>query len=458
MEHEQAEKSCGMFKCKCGFTCGVLSALDRHITKATNAPLQSEWEEHLTNRRASRASTACDGALSRTWPSMKNSTSEPVLQKSILHTRSENLLYSSGGRQMECSKEGALLPVAKHQTDKGSSKVGLSSSGKRTSFGMSIEIPVDNLTDEQPSGMHRSSSSGSVSGSSLSTPMSVLESPRTPARGVLPPLWLCQHDAKSNQLSGSSTPIRLLLVRHAQSANRDRLSGEQASPDPELSDRGFQQADALGKRLEYQFRPFRGQWNSLLVVSSPMKRCILTIRPAVQKFQLWLSPGLILCHGSCYEYGCAGKRFGGTPARDISKDFPEFKPVGFGKGGYWDYCGDNPKETETECRARGARIKEWLQGEAAAALLSQSNGHKSSGTPTILLCIHQTIADLLCHLFVEGSGDGWKYGDIKYKLSNTGMTEIFLHPDGQALFGDLNDDKHALGLPQVKSRRASAFV
>ena len=35
MEHERVESDSVMLKCKCGFTCGILRALDRHIKNAT---------------------------------------------------------------------------------------------------------------------------------------------------------------------------------------------------------------------------------------------------------------------------------------------------------------------------------------------------------------------------------------------------------------------------------------
>ena len=44
-------------------------------------------------------------------------------------------------------------------------------------------------------------------------------------------------------------PVRLLVVRHAQSGNKGRADGEPASPDPELTNLGYQQAEALGREL-----------------------------------------------------------------------------------------------------------------------------------------------------------------------------------------------------------------
>lgn len=232
--------------------------------------------------------------------------------------------------------------------------------------------------------------------------------------------------------------VRLLIIRHAQSANKQR-GGRKATADPELTDLGYEQADALSGRLKKDFTPEVLQKTPLWVVCSPMRRCLLTILPTLKALKL--SKDICLCHGSFYEFGCAGKDRRTSTPNDIVYDFPEFTPVGFDSAGQWDYRGSHAKETEQECRDRCIRLADWLHCEAAATLRARSTGKDS---PTLLLVIHQSLADLLCQVLTEGDGGKWNYGDITNKLSNAGITEVFLHPDGQATFGRKNDDTHNL--------------
>lgn len=230
-----------------------------------------------------------------------------------------------------------------------------------------------------------------------------------------------------------SPEVQLILVRHGQSANKEsRKLGHKAAADPGLTDLGHAQAEVLGERLrrEYGQSAERGE---VMVVSSPMRRCLLTIQPMVQMTRL--APRHCWCHGGCYEYGCAGAAHSGTTSAEISGEFPEFRPVGFSDQDTWDYCGENDKESEPECRARCLRIARWLhaQREAGAAR-------------TIFLVIHQTIADVLCRLFLEGHADAWEYGDIRFKLSNACLTQVSLLGDGTARIGVKNDGGHLWSL------------
>lgn len=235
-------------------------------------------------------------------------------------------------------------------------------------------------------------------------------------------------------------PIRLLLVRHAQSANKALAPGHRASANPGLTELGEEQAAALGARLAREFGP-RGprRSSSLLIVSSPMRRCLLTILPTMQ--QLKLNRDSCLCHGGCYEFGCAGKGYRGSTSEDIAYEFPEFTPVAFSDDGKWDYRGNCEKESEAECRARAARIVDWLRVEGASMLQARSSGGASGDT--IILCMHQTIADLLCHLLLDGSCAGWAYGELKHSLRNSSFSELFLHANGRATYGVRDDDAHA---------------
>lgn len=230
--------------------------------------------------------------------------------------------------------------------------------------------------------------------------------------------------------NGSQGPlVRLLIVRHAHSANKALKQGQKASKNPGLSETGCTQAIALGNRLANEFKQPEKR-KSLLVVSSPMRRCLLTMLPTVR--QLVLNPEQCLCHGGSFEYGCAGTAYAGTTTAEIMDEFPEFKPICFNDKGTWDYRGDNVKENEIECRPRAARIVKWCWHDARELLRPHYLGNV---TPTVIFCMHQTIADLVCKLFVDGTSCQWEYGDIRYRLPNADMMQIFLHPHGKATVG-----------------------
>lgn len=235
-----------------------------------------------------------------------------------------------------------------------------------------------------------------------------------------------------------SANVRLLLIRHARSANKTRNSDAAASLDPDLSDKGYEQAEALGRRLASDFK--RMEAGDVIVASSPMRRCLLTILPAVG--QLNLLAGDCLCQGYCYEYGCAGTEYAGSSQDAINTEFPEFQPVGFNEKGTWDYRGSNTRETEDEARARAVRIVEWIWDTAQTLSLRG----RSRFPKTLILTIHQTMADLICQLLINGSSAEWVYGEVMYRLTNTGITEVTLENNGQARFGFQNSSNHLINL------------
>ncbi|CAJ1417072.1 unnamed protein product [Effrenium voratum] len=88
--------------------------------------------------------------------------------------------------------------------------------------------------------------------------------PTKPAKQPVPtPPRTCRES------SGRQAMVRLLLVRHAQSANKCRLPGQVAEADPGLTDYGLQQANALGHRLAKDFRSTKV--SRVIFVSSPMR-------------------------------------------------------------------------------------------------------------------------------------------------------------------------------------------
>eukprot|EP00416_Gambierdiscus_australes_P010306 CAMPEP_0171137096 /NCGR_PEP_ID=MMETSP0766_2-20121228/132756_1 /TAXON_ID=439317 /ORGANISM="Gambierdiscus australes, Strain CAWD 149" /LENGTH=169 /DNA_ID=CAMNT_0011600663 /DNA_START=1 /DNA_END=505 /DNA_ORIENTATION=- len=150
-----------------------------------------------------------------------------------------------------------------------------------------------------------------------------------------------------------------------------------------------------------------------------MLRCLLTIQPAIDRLKLPV--GSCLCHGACFEYGCAGTAYGGTPQEEIIARFPDFQPVGFNAEGLWDYRGSSSKEVDAEFVARAIRIVKWLRSEAASRLRMPEGS-----MPTVVLATHQTLGDVICHLLMEGSCEHWEYGTVRYRLQNASGMEILL--------------------------------
>jgi len=244
--------------------------------------------------------------------------------------------------------------------------------------------------------------------------------------------------------SGSRSPsapleskVQLLIIRHGKSANRGRAKGQAASLDPELSEVGFEQAEALGVRLEKELR--RINTGDLIIASSPMRRCLLTVRPAI--FKLRVPQRNCFTHGGCFEYGCAGLGNPGTPLDDIMTNFPEFTPVGFKADGSWDYQGSSQRENEEDAKPRARRIVDWIWDMAHSLSTRPSRRGK-----VMILSFHQTMSDLVTQLLVDGTDSLWVYGDMKYKLQNTGITTISLQGDRDARLEVQNDHGHLRGI------------
>merc|ERR1711974_349242 len=153
-----------------------------------------------------------------------------------------------------------------------------------------------------------------------------------------------------------------------------RKCGTPAKNDPDLASLGLEQAEALGAHLARILAP-RGASSApsgVLIVSSPMRRCLRTIEPTRKR--LGLPREACLCHGAAYEFRCTSSDFKGTTPSEIARVFPNFMPVGFGPDEYWDSSTAGGRETEAETRLRVHRFVAWLCNDALAALESQSSG------------------------------------------------------------------------------------
>merc|ERR1712032_751139 len=94
---------------------------------------------------------------------------------------------------------------------------------------------------------------------------------------------------------------------------------------------------------------------------------------------------------------------------------------------------------------------DWLLNDAAVTLrirlltkLSEAEGVVARACQaTIVLVSHQTFADLLCQLLLDGTDAHWEYAAPVYRLQNAGITELFLHCDGAVQLGSIqNDGEH----------------
>lgn len=414
-----------MLYCACGYSCGIRAALDRHLSQFAGDDMHREGTGGYATKpvllpvlcRTNTSSVSANSKASDAW--RVDEAFSPCKSRLSFRSPSSTSIGSS--------------PVSNFVSPSSA----YASTPSATPFGAAMRSP-------------KSSSSLTTAGraSLMTTPSAASASSNLPASasGFYQPVRL-QPDF-----------IRILFVRHAQSANRGRAQGERASGDPDLTDLGYDQADALGKRLGQEYREgSRNRTAGVMVVSSPMRRCLLTIQPAVR--ELKIAKQLCLCHGGFYEFGCAGKKKVGTNVEEIDREFQEFETQGFTSDGWWDYQGTEPKETPAECKARGQRIVDWLKTEGislvkqAASKASVAHvaspvrrNEKASGpvVPTLVFCTHQTLADLLCQLLLRGSADKWEYGEIKHKLSNAALTEILLYSDGRAEPGLQNSDVHLL--------------
>lgn len=406
-----------MLHCICGFTCGTQGALDKHLARFADTDAASE---HAVNTkpdfRLPVGAVGKDARHKTVGICGISPAEEPDSHKNSRRS------FSCPEDFMRAGENASLSPAN-------------SSLSMSTSFASSSMM----LSQVHPS-----------SGSTTAPTTPVAPTSPVEKRSVLAVAGIAALGSTMGSTSPSAAAgdrgsrLRLLIVRHAQSANKQRQPGQKASADPDLTDLGYEQASALSQRLG---REFGSEAKSPpLVVCSPMRRCLFTIQPTVQRLKLRKEN--CLCHGGAYEFGCTGKERRTSTPEDIAYDFPEFSATGFSASGQWDYRGGNVKETEQECRERLVRLAEWLQVEAKARC-------RANDSSTLILTIHQSVADLLTQILVEGTAENWSYGDIKFKLNNAAFTEVFLHADGSATMGSRNEDAHNMRLRASRQKTCS---
>eukprot|EP00913_Durusdinium_trenchii_P034595 g32365.t1 len=198
--------------------------------------------------------------------------------------------------------------------------------------------------------------------------------------------------------SAARKPLRLLFIRHGESANRTSSS---KCSDPGLSEKGQRQAEALGHHLAETLAPeapgSMGRSARLSVsvsVSEPPKG-------KGRKRRIWTSSmwrGDTSGSAHRMKWAC----FGG----------------GFTREGLWDYQGASEKESSEECAERAQRVLQVLQE-------SMSDLWQRSSQPTL------------------PHDSNRAYGSPKYRLKNASVSELQVDPDFKAVKKEISSDLHA---------------
>ena len=238
------------------------------------------------------------------------------------------------------------------------------------------------------------------------------------------------------------TRLRLALVRHGESLNNVHEAVSEAAyhahrqADPDLSPRGFKQAQLLGAFLGDAVRsrfldvhPIDELW------VSPVKRTLQTMAPAAEA--LGMAPRV---KTDCFEaggiYDADPTYTSFTPRGGLARDemralFPTYElPETVTSAGWYTGAG---KETDDECRARCARVADELRA-TARALDADRN--------VVLVAHYDFICALLDALVVperahRGPFLGWKH-------YNTGITVLDITAAGQVTVFVLNAVAHLL--------------
>jgi len=198
----------------------------------------------------------------------------------------------------------------------------------------------------------------------------------------------------------SAMSFDLYLIRHGQSAN-NALPERQRVEDPDLTDEGFAQANALAGR----FLP--GSLTTLL--TSGFLRAMQTTRPLAARLQLRPRIRTELHEvGGCYAGYVPGQEIGrpGMNRATLSREFPEFDlPKDIDDRGWWK---SRPYETWEQARVRAREQMDRLLGEFR-------------GTNAKIACvIHADFKALLLERVVPHRNAP----HLSLELRNTGVTHL----------------------------------
>jgi broad specificity phosphatase PhoE len=209
-------------------------------------------------------------------------------------------------------------------------------------------------------------------------------------------------------------PTTLLFIRHGKQQSTSERAAEDRK-DPPLSEQGVQQALARAAQVANEL----GGVRPVVVVSSPMRRALMTAAPLVAALQTTL-----LVHGGCYEYSCAGADFRGSGIGAIQAISPDAALLELGPDGQWDYQGTEAEETDCEAKQRAHRIVRWLREQYLCKPQAQQ-------PRVFVLVAHQTFLDLVIQILLTGTDERFFYGRPLHKLRHAGVCRLLLHADGR---------------------------
>jgi len=138
----------------------------------------------------------------------------------------------------------------------------------------------------------------------------------------------------------------LFCVRHGNALpSSERTEAQKA--DPPLSTKGHGQAQDLKERIMPRLSEAEAKNSAIVMVSSPMQRCLHTALPTASA-----KGRPLLVHAGMFEYGCAGLDHKGSTSEEITAglkesygevplDFTHFKAAE--DGGGWGYHGSLAK-------------------------------------------------------------------------------------------------------------------
>ena len=226
--------------------------------------------------------------------------------------------------------------------------------------------------------------------------------------------------------------LRIALVRHGESQNNIHEAKswddytKYRKPDPDLSERGFEQAALLGSYLgdasasaSLGIHPIDELW------VSPVKRTLQTMAPTAAA--LGLSPRVhtrVFEAGGIYEGDDSYTTFKahrGLTRSQMSEMFPTYTlPDDVEEDGWFVDVEGTGKETTAGCRKRAAGVAAELR-DAARALDAPKN---------VVLVAHYDFLCALLDALILGDGAPTDAGFENWRHFNTGVTVIDIEADG----------------------------
>jgi 2,3-bisphosphoglycerate-dependent phosphoglycerate mutase len=210
--------------------------------------------------------------------------------------------------------------------------------------------------------------------------------------------------------------MKIFIVRHAESFNNPEPDPLKWKADPELTDRGCQQADLVAGHLLNASPDMLGHSNKYAfdqILTSPQLRALQTAWPISQALGSLPYVWTLICEhqGTNYKTPETSVGLPGMTRGEISAQFPGFVlPDDVTDDGWWD-PNNNPEDIKTV----------WKRGQRAAQeLLARAEARKTTDpSESVLLVSHGTFSNGLIHGLL-----GLEPGAYHYGHNNTGITRI----------------------------------